>query len=290
MIQSMTGFGKAEGQIDTNAIVIEIRSLNSAKGLDLALKIPSKYRTLEASWRNVIAERLQRGKIDITLSYKAPQNSSVIDLTKIEALFTKLSATADKLNADKTALFGSLIPLLPTLSEEESELDEAAIEKCDGILSEAIDKLMSFRAQEGETIWKDVNLRLQNIEAKLAQVIARDKGRLSEVRTKMHERIEGFINLEKIDASRLEQEVIFYLEKMDINEEISRLTAHCDHLAQVLISEDSQVGRKLNFIAQEMGREINTIGSKANDFPLQKLVVEMKDELEKIKEQTSNIL
>jgi uncharacterized protein (TIGR00255 family) len=194
------------------------------------------------------------------------------------------------LNADKTALFGSLIPLLPSLSDEEIELDEKAIENCDRLLSDALDKLIAFRTQEGESILKDVRLRLENIEEKLAQVVVRDKERLSEVRTKMHERIEGFINLEKIDANRLEQEVVFYLEKMDINEEITRLTAHCEHLSQVLKSEDSQVGRKLNFIAQEMGREINTIGSKANDFPLQKLVVEMKDELEKIKEQTSNIL
>ncbi len=290
MILSMTGFGKAEASENGISYVLEIRALNSAKGLDMTVKLPSRYRILEADFRNNVAAKLIRGKVDVSLSVKESASSISGDSEKLADLYSKYFTIADSLKADTTGLFAAIVQLPDAATGKEDDISEKEIAHCSTLLNKALDLLVSFRIREGESITSDLNLRLSNISTLLEQVKQRDINRLNDIRSKMHERLEAFIPKEKIDANRFEQEVVYYLEKMDINEEISRLTAHCNHLNEVIMSEDNQLGRKLNFIAQEMGREINTIGSKANDFEMQKLVVGMKDELEKVKEQTSNIL
>ncbi|HEY0261523.1 MAG TPA: YicC/YloC family endoribonuclease [Chitinophagales bacterium] len=290
MLHSMTGFGKADGTYKRSSLLLEIRSLNSAKGLDVSVKLPSRYRSAEAEFRNIINTRLLRGKIDVSLSLIGVADASTINIELAKQLFAQFKNMADELKADTTHLFSSVLQMPEIHSATELEVEEDELNFCSSLLNKAIDQLLAFRTKEGESILSDVQLRLKNIAASLQLVIVEDKRRLGEIRSKMIERMETFIPKEKIDANRFEQEVVFYLEKLDINEEISRLTAHLKHFDDALKSDDNSMGKKLNFITQEIGREINTIGSKANDFAVQKLVVGMKDELEKIKEQSNNIL
>jgi uncharacterized protein (TIGR00255 family) len=290
MILSMTGFGKSENTKNGTSLVLEIRSLNSSKGLDLSVKLPSKYRTLEAEFRNKVAATLFRGKIDVTLSVKNADAQNSGSIKPIADIFKEYKAVADSLNADTTGLFAALLQMPELNSSKDEELSEEETALCFSLIDNALNQTMTFRTKEGEAIYADLSLRLNNLHHFLNLVKERDKNRLLEIRVKMNERLETFLSKEKIDANRFEQEVVFYLEKMDINEEVSRLTAHIEHFKEALHTNEPQLGRKLNFISQEMGREINTIGSKANDFELQKVVVGMKDELEKVKEQTSNIL
>jgi uncharacterized protein (TIGR00255 family) len=290
MILSMTGFGKAEITINGTSCVLEIRALNSAKGLDLSVKLPSKFRIIEANFRNAVAAKLIRGKIDVSLSVKETSSNVALDSNKLASVYTTYKSIADSLNADTTGLFAAILQSPDANSVRDEDISEEELARCNSLLDSALNQIHLFRMKEGESILADILLRLKNISEALTAVTQRDVNRLNDIRTKMHERLEAFIPKEKIDANRFEQEVIYYLEKMDINEEVSRLSAHCAHFAEVVNSIEIQLGRKLNFIAQEMGREINTIGSKASDFEMQKLVVGMKDELEKVKEQTNNIL
>lgn len=290
MLHSMTGFGKADGTFRQSSLLLEIRSLNSSKGLDVAVKLPSRYRSAEAEFRNIIANRLQRGKVDVSLSLIGGSDISVINIELAKQLFTQFKKIADELKADTTHLFSSILQMPEIHVAAEQEVGEEELDFCYNLLNKATDQLLAFRKKEGESILADVQLRLKNIAASLENVLVEDKRRLGEIRGKMYERMETFIPKDKIDNNRFEQEVVFYLEKLDINEEISRLSAHLKHFDEALKSNELSLGKKLNFITQEIGREINTMGSKANDFAIQKLVVGMKDELEKIKEQSNNIL
>lgn len=290
MLNSMTGFGKADGSFRQSSLLLEIRSLNSSKGLDVAVKLPSRYRSAEAEFRNIIANRLQRGKVDLSLSLIGGSDVSAINIELAKQLFTQFKTVADELKADTTHLFSSVLQMPEIHVAAEQEVGEEELDFCYNLLNKATDQLLAFRKKEGESILADVQLRLKNIAALLENVLVEDKRRLGEIRGKMYERMETFIPKDKIDSNRFEQEVVFYLEKLDINEEISRLSAHLKHFDEALKSNELSLGKKLNFIAQEIGREINTMGSKANDFAIQKLVVGMKDELEKIKEQSNNIL
>lgn len=290
MLHSMTGFGKTEATYKQSSLLLEIRSLNSAKGLDLAIKLPSRYRSAEADFRNIIANQLLRGKIDVSLSLKGGTEISSINIELVKQLFIRFKSIADELQADTTHLYSSILQLPEIHNSTEQEVADEELNFCNGLLEKAIEQLIAFRKKEGESILTDIQIRLKNIAGLLVQVKEEDKRRLGEIRGKMIERMETFIPKDKIDSNRFEQEVVFYLEKLDINEELSRLTAHLKHFDDALKSNEVSMGKKLNFITQEMGREINTIGSKANDFAIQKLVVGMKDELEKIKEQCNNIL
>lgn len=290
MLHSMTGFGKADGTYQRSSLLLEIRSLNSSKGMDVAVKLPSRYRSAEAEFRNIIANSLLRGKVDVSLSFIGGADVSTINIDLAKQLFSQFKNIADELKADTTHLFSSILQLPEIHSATELEVEEEELNFCYGLLNKAIDQLLAFRKKEGESILTDVQLRLKNIASSLELVLVEDKRRLGEIRSKMLERMETFLPKDKIDPNRFEQEVVFYLEKLDINEEISRLTAHLKHFDDVLKSNEPSLGKKLNFITQEIGREINTMGSKANDFAIQKLVVGMKDELEKIKEQSNNIL
>ena len=291
MQKSMTGFGKAEVAANNGkTFTAEIRSLNS-KQLDLGLRIPSAYRELENEIRTLVAKRVVRGKVDLTISVTSTDaaNASRID----KALFAEYLHQMDEAlaYADITAEYEVLIPCIMKMPNviqsdiaEITDSEKRAIMKA---VEVAIDKLDAFRKQEGAILIADLLRRVDEIEKMRNAIIPFEAQRVEAVRQRIREGIEK-LGVE-VDNNRLEQEMIFYIEKLDITEEKVRLENHCKYFREVAHNEE-QAGRKLGFIAQEMGREINTTGSKANQHDIQKLVVEMKDELEKIKEQVLNIL
>ena len=290
MQKSMTGFGKAEVAANGKTFTAEIRSLNS-KQLDLGLRTPSAYRELENDIRSLVAKRVVRGKVDLSISVASTEaaNASRID----KALFAEYLRQMDEAlaYAEITADYEVLIPcvmkmpnVIQTDAAEISESEKRAIMKA---VEVAIDKLDAFRLQEGTILINDLLRRVELIEELRNEITPFEASRAEAIRQRIREGIEK-LGVE-VDNNRLEQEMIFYIEKLDITEEKVRLENHCKYFREVAHNEE-QAGRKLGFIAQEMGREINTTGSKANQHDIQKLVVKMKDELEKIKEQVLNIL
>ncbi len=294
MIKSMTGFGKAEAEIQNKKITVEIRSLNS-KQLDLALRLPALYRQSEYEIRNLIQQRLQRGKIDLFVSIESQsvETSARINREVFAAYARQLREAAAGAGLDCSAAgwdaaamqtLMRLPDVVSTEAETISDEEHAALLKA---VEEAASRLDAFRTQEGATLIADLLRRVDLIEQYKNEVVPFELARTETIKARILD------NLSKlpveVDRNRLEQEMIFYLEKLDITEEKVRLTNHCRYFREVAASEEA-VGRKLGFIAQEMGREINTMGSKANETNIQILVVKMKDELEKIKEQVLNIL
>lgn len=284
MIQSMTGFGKSVLSLTDKHISIEIKSLNS-KSIDINTRIPQAYREKELDFRKLIAEQLLRGKVDFSIFVEntGTQTPSKINPNIVKSYIEQMRTIVD---GDLTELLKMAVRMpdaLQTTTESVSEEELSAIFEH---ISLAITDLQSFRIQEGKVLEKDFVLRISNIDSLLQEVEALDSERLALIR----ERLEKVVaDIQSVDANRFEQELIFYLEKLDITEEKIRLKKHLDYFLETLHSEDSN-GRKLSFIAQEIGREINTLGSKANFAPMQQLVVQMKDELEKIKEQVLNVL
>ena len=290
MQKSMTGFGKAEVAANGKTFTAEIRSLNS-KQLDLGLRTPSAYRELENDIRTLVAKRVVRGKVDLSISVASTDASNASRIDK--ALFAEYLRQMDEAlaYAEITADYEVLIPcvmkmpnVIQTDAAEISESEKRAIMKA---VEVAIDKLDAFRQQEGTILINDLLHRVDLIEELRNEIIPFEASRAEAIRQRIREGIEK-LGVE-VDNNRLEQEMIFYIEKLDITEEKVRLENHCKYFREVADNEE-QAGRKLGFIAQEMGREINTTGSKANQHDIQKIVVKMKDELEKIKEQVLNIL
>lgn len=290
MTKSMTGFGKGEAALNNKKITVEIRSLNS-KQLDLNLRMPAIYRQSEYEIRTAIARALVRGKVDVAVSV---ENRTVETPGRIDKeLFREyLGQATDALKyAGIEASYDALVPtimrlpdVIATQAETVSDAEHAALLSA---TEAAIDRLDAFRAQEGATLIADLLRRVDLIERYKNEVTPYEQTRTETVRNRILENL-AKLNVD-VDRNRLEQEMIFYLEKLDITEEKVRLTNHCDYFREVAAHEEN-AGRKLGFIAQEMGREINTMGSKANETNIQILVVKMKDELEKIKEQVLNIL
>ncbi|ACU93711.1 hypothetical protein HMPREF1977_0847 [Capnocytophaga ochracea F0287] len=284
MIQSMTGFGKSVLSLTDKHISIEIKSLNS-KSIDINTRIPQAYREKELDFRKLIAEQLLRGKVDFSIFVEntGTQTPSKINPNIVKSYIEQMRAIVD---GDLTELLKMAVRMpdaLQTTTESVSEEELSAIFEH---ISLAITDLQSFRIQEGKVLEKDFVLRISNIDSLLQEVQALDSERLALIRERLEKAV---ADIQSVDANRFEQELIFYLEKLDITEEKIRLKKHLDYFLETLHSEDSN-GRKLSFIAQEIGREINTLGSKANFAPMQQLVVQMKDELEKIKEQVLNVL
>ena len=284
MIQSMTGFGKSVLSLNDKHISIEIKSLNS-KSIDINTRIPQAYREKELDFRKLIAEQLLRGKVDFSIFVEntGTQTPSKINPNIVKSYIEQMRAIVD---GDLTELLKMAVRMpdaLQTTTESVSEEELSAIFEH---ISLAITDLQSFRIQEGKVLEKDFVLRISNIDSLLQEVQALDSERLALIRERLEKAV---ADIQSVDANRFEQELIFYLEKLDITEEKIRLKKHLDYFLETLHSEDSN-GRKLSFIAQEIGREINTLGSKANFAPMQQLVVQMKDELEKIKEQVLNVL
>lgn len=288
MIQSMTGFGKHMVELPNKKITIEIKTLNS-KNLDLNTRMPSQYREKELSLRNKISKELQRGKVDFSLyaEVTGEETSASINKVVVKNYIEQLKSIPETGTKDDVELLKMAIRLPDALKTEREEIDEnefAAIEK--GVET-ALQEVTQFRLDEGKVLEQDFVLRINNIKGILAEIIAIDPERVEAVKERLRK---GIADLkENVDENRFEQELVYYIEKYDITEEKIRLDNHLSYFTESLNSDDSN-GKKLGFIGQEIGREINTIGSKSNYAPMQKLVVQMKDELEKIKEQLLNVL
>jgi len=286
MIQSMTGFGKASLQMPTKKITVEVKSLNS-KGLDLGVRMPSTYREMELGLRNQIALKLERGKVDFSIFIEstAEQTSTKVNVPIVKAYIEQLrSVYAD---ADETELMKMAIRMPDTMKTEREEIDENDWVQIQTVIEEALQNILNFRRDEGASLEKEFQLRIGNIRQYMNDALALDPERVQAIKDRLQTAISELkVN---VDENRFEQELIYYLEKLDITEEKVRLTNHLDYFLETINGTEAN-GRKLGFITQEMGREINTMGSKSNHAQMQKLVVMMKDELEKIKEQVLNVL
>jgi len=285
MIVSMTGFGKCETQFANKKITIELRTLNS-KNIDLNIRTPYCYRELEAEFRKGINAKLLRGKIDVNVfvDHSGVESATVLNKEVIKAYLTQLS---DIHKGDTTELLKMAVRLPDALKTEKEAIEEEETKAVLSLFDAAIEKVNQHRGKEGETLEKDFVHRLTQLSDLLEKVIALDPERKERVNEKLNA---ALTQLEvNIDRNRFEQELIYYLEKYDITEEKVRLANHIDYFKEIM-GQNQANGKKLGFIAQEMGREINTIGSKANHAGIQKIVVQMKDELEKIKEQLLNVL
>jgi uncharacterized protein (TIGR00255 family) len=288
-IQSMTGFGKANRETDLYLIQTEIKSLNS-KGIDLSIRMPSQFREKEIELRNEIQKLLERGKIDISISIENKQTQSAFKLNSelAKVYYTELKKLSVELNDLQFNVLSEIIKMPDVIKNDKKEFNEQDWLIVRDCLMEAVSSLKKFRSDEGNSIQLDFERQINSIIDKLNIIKEIDINRIETVKARIKKSLTEFISNDTIDQNRFEQELIYYLEKMDINEEKVRLATHCNYFIETM--REPACGRKLNFISQEIGREINTIGSKANDAKVQKLVVEMKDELEKIKEQTSNVL
>lgn len=284
MIQSMTGFGKSVFSLPDKHISIEIKSLNS-KSIDINTRIPLAYREKELEFRKLIAEQLLRGKVDFSIFVEniGNQTPSTINQNIVKSYIEQMRSIVDGEPVELLKMAVRMPDALQNSTESISEEELAAIMSH---IQLAITDLQAFRTQEGKVLERDFVLRIGNIEQLLQEVEALDGERLSLIRERLEKAV---ADIKNVDANRFEQELIFYLEKLDITEEKIRLRKHLDYFLETLHSDDSN-GRKLSFIAQEIGREVNTLGSKANFAHIQQLVVQMKDELEKIKEQVLNVL
>jgi uncharacterized protein (TIGR00255 family) len=291
MIKSMTGYGKAIAETPQKKITIEIKSLNS-KQLDLNTKLPWLYKEKEPEIRNLISQRLDRGKIDLSVYFDILEDEGVPVINKsiVRNYFYQLKDIAGELNINIDDQILPVIMKLPdTLKTEKPELPEAEWELLKTQITESLNAIDNYRTEEGKSIESDLRKRISGIFESLTAIETFEPGRIDRVREKLTSILNENNGTENLDKNRFEQELIFYLEKFDINEEKVRLKKHCEYFVESM-ETSSPNGKILSFIAQEIGREINTIGSKANDVSIQKLVVMMKDELEKIKEQTNNIL
>jgi len=288
MIQSMTGYGKSVLQLPTKKVTIEIKSLNS-KNLDLNVRIPSYYKEKELSVRKKLAKSLVRGKIDFSIYVEmtADETSTSVNKAVIKEYILQLRNTVDAKRASDFELLKMAISMPDSLKTEREELDENEWNSISENIDKAIKEIVQYRTDEAASLENDFKERVANIKTYLEEVKALDSDRIENVKIRLQKAISDL----KVDTdeNRFEQELIYYLEKLDINEEKVRLANHLDYFLETLATSDSN-GKKLGFIVQEMGREINTTGSKANFAPMQKAVIQMKNELEQIKEQILNVL
>jgi len=291
MIRSMTGFGKTQVDLPGRIITVEIRSLNS-KQLDLNFRAPSVYREKEITARSQIVQRLERGKVDVTISVESKNEQPVMSLNKNIALhyFDQLKELAATLPGTQESDFLSILVRMPdVLKSEKEEFSEEEWLMINQAITSALDEVDKFRLAEGSILHKDFVFRIERILSLLNDIEPLESARIANVKTKFEMRLQEISQDKSYDQNRLEQELIYYFEKLDITEEKIRLLKHCEYFILTLDEQESP-GKKLGFITQEIGREINTLGSKANDASIQMIVVQMKDELEKIKEQLANIL
>jgi uncharacterized protein (TIGR00255 family) len=292
MLQSMTGFGKAVKELAGGKITAEIKTLNS-KNQNITIHLPEVWRDKENDLKNKISSRLERGKIDVYLKIESLKQQQKVTLNRpvIDNYYTVLSEIFNikEHSAHDEQIFQIIMRLPEVFKVSEDEFDSGEWNFVLETLDKAIDQTLEFRIQEGAALEKDLTEKLSVIEKLIPEIEPFEKERIVQLREKLKKKIDEIFVDKKTDTDRFEQEIIFYLEKMDINEEKIRLRNHCDYFRQTLNDKEAP-GRKLGFITQEIGREINTLGSKASHYEIQKAVVKMKDELEKIKEQILNIL
>ncbi len=289
MLLSMTGYGRESMSYKDKVIMVEIRSLNS-KFTDMRLKLPQNYKEKETELRRVVMERVERGKVDMIVEVKSHQGDDQYGLNT--ALFKKyyreLSKLSDELGMPKGDMMMAILRLPNVVATDGEEIDEEEWEAVMKTLRNTLDNFEKFRLAEGKAMEEDMRVRVKVIQDNLNQLDPHETERVTRLRQRLQQNLEEYLGKEKIDENRFEQEILFYLEKIDITEEKVRLGQHCIYFLEELDKKFAQKGRKLSFITQEMGREINTLGAKANSSNIQKLVVGMKDELEKIKEQVAN--
>ncbi|MEO6165922.1 MAG: YicC/YloC family endoribonuclease [Chitinophagales bacterium] len=290
MIQSMTGYGKAELSQNGKTIKAEIRSLNS-KFLDLNLRLPFSFKDKEIEVRGLVTEKLQRGKIDLFISMETGVDEKNIAINRelAKRYYQELKSLSKELEAGKKNLLEMVMQMPDVISAEKSNHTDEDLAPMMQVLREAVEDLRQFRIKDGAGLEKIFKGNVTTILSLVEQAETYEKERIEIIQTRLRNQLTELVSSEQYDRNRFEQELIYYLERMDFTEEKVRLRSHCDYFLKVLVENDSN-GRKLNFISQEMGREINTLGSKANHASIQKLVVQMKDELEKIKEQLLNVL
>lgn len=289
MIYSMTGYGKSSKEVSGKKITIEVRTLNS-KGLDVNLKVPGMYREKENEFRNLISQKLDRGKVDFWLNYEDLGESSniKIDASLVKSYYNQLKPIGAELNTE-TDWMQIIFRMPDVVKPVDGEMTEEEWSGIEEVALDALNQCVKFRHSEGEQLQIALVNHINRIEELMAGITPYEGARVTRLRERLLKNLDDSIKEGKIDKDRFEQEIIFYLEKLDITEERIRLKSHLDYFLETMKGEGFN-GRKLNFIGQEMGREINTLGSKANDSDIQKLVVLMKDELEKIKEQVLNVL
>lgn len=291
MIYSMTGYGRVVKDIPGKKITVEIKTLNS-KQFDLNVRVPSYYREKELEVRNKLAQSLFRGKIDFSMYVELidEQSNTSINEAIYKGYYKQLEQVYKSMGKPMPPEATIDILRLPdVLIAEHAELDESEWAQIDAIITEAINNCNQYRLQEGEAMYNDLKSRIENIEQLRKEIEPIEKQRIKRIKERIRTKLDEFIDPDKVDENRFEQELIHFLDKLDVNEEMVRLSNHCEYFIQTL-NEDGANGKKLGFISQEIGREINTLGSKANEAGMQKLVVHMKDQLEKIKEQALNIL
>ncbi len=288
MIQSMTGYGKSVLQLPTKKVTIEVKSLNS-KNLDLSVRIPSYYKEKELLVRRKVAQSLVRGKVDFSIYVEmtADETSTTVNKGVVSEYIQQLKNIVQTGGSDDVELLKMAVRMPDALKTEREELDETEWKEIESHIDSALEKINTYRTDEATSLEADFKERIKNIFSFLEEVKSIDDDRIQHVKAKLKKALEE-LQVE-VDKNRFEQELIYYLEKLDINEEKVRLANHLDYFLQELESPNSN-GKKLGFIVQEIGREINTMGSKANFAPIQKSVIQMKNELEKIKEQILNIL
>ncbi len=289
MVLSMTGFGRAEASYSNKEILIEIRSLNS-KFTDIRLKIPQNYKEKEVQIRKLVSDNVERGKIELSMEIRSPEGDEDFSLNVplFKRYFNELSSLSKELNVNNEGLIPAILRLPNVVGADVGTIaDEEWLQAKTAILN-AVKAFNNFRSDEGKAMETDLRLRVTNIQTYLGQIPPFEAERVVKLRERLMKNLEENFSKEKVDQNRFEQEVIYYLEKMDITEEKVRLGQHCKYFIEQIDDKGAQKGRKLSFISQEIGREINTLGAKAYSSDIQRLVVKMKDDLEKIKEQVAN--
>jgi len=286
----MTGYGQARGQVGGLQVAVELRSLNS-KFLEFNLRLPLQFRDRELELRADIGKLIERGKADLQVNIENNDlaKRSTVNREMFAAYHGDLSSIAKEYNLSEAGLFDIILRMPAVMNTEKAETDEGRWQELKQLVQQAVDRFNVFRDDEGLVLHKDLSGRITTILQALPELAALEAGRMESVRTRLEKALAEIMDQAAVDRNRFEQELIYYLEKLDISEEKVRLKSHCDYFLKALEGPEAN-GKKLGFIAQEIGREINTIGSKANDAGMQRIVVGMKDELEKIKEQLANVL
>lgn len=291
MLLSMTGYGRATSTYNDKIITAEIRSLNS-KYTDIRLKIPQNYKEKEPDIRKMLVDHGERGKIDFSLEVRSTQGDESYSLNKnlFKKYYQELSQLASELEMPQGDLMQAILKLPNVVVSDEDAIDDKEWGAVKGVMQEAFTKFSDYRKEEGSAMEKDLHLRIESIASLLGTISPFEEERVKKLRQRLYQNLEDYLSKDKIDENRFEQEILFYLEKIDINEEKVRLEQHCKYFIEELKKKVNLKGKKLSFISQEMGREINTLGAKAYSSDIQRIVVGMKDELEKIKEQVANSL
>jgi uncharacterized protein (TIGR00255 family) len=291
MITSMTGFGHSKVEYNGKVIRVEIRSLN-ARSTEVRCKLPNLYRDREMDLRRYLIDELVRGKIECTINIEGSDitDGVYVNTEIFKQYYTQIQALANELNVEKGDILQTIMRIPNVIGQDESLADDSEWQVVNKAIAEAIISIKAFRLEEGNVLAEDLKSHIRNIVQLQSEIQSHEGGRIERIRERLRKSMDEYINNQQVDQNRFEQEIIYYLEKIDINEEKVRLAQHCQYFIDEMTSKEDQIGRKLGFIAQEIGREINTMGAKAQDTEIQQKVVIMKDELEKVKEQLANIL